>query len=153
MKWLKKGLPAVKALGQPAKGLEFAKDDEEGDGGELETQKDDVVVETNDAAMDTNEGEGSNKEGGDVDDAAAESREADNSASMKKVVPPTEDEYIWMWKVRPTFNGPIYLIHSFIHFHSIPCVAARVGDYQEDVLPLIFSGLIRILFASDIEVA
>lgn len=70
LRYLKKGLPAVKNLGAPSKPLAF-------DAGE--------------EPQDT-----------DMKDAAAEEKEAANGSQeyvRKEVVPPTEDEYLWMWKV------------------------------------------------------
>ncbi|KAH9935897.1 Brix-domain-containing protein [Epithele typhae] len=64
LRYMKKGLPAVKALGAPAKPLEFDVDDDE--------------PEPTDAEM---------KEGDDL-----------RPVERKEVLPPTEDEYLWMWK-------------------------------------------------------
>ena len=65
LRYLKKGLPAVKNLGAPSKPLEF-------DAGEEDEP------EPTDAEM----------------------KEGDEEPIVRKeVVPPTEDEYLWMWKV------------------------------------------------------
>ena len=71
LRYLKKGLPAVKSLGAPSKPLEF-------DTGEDDEQ------EPTDAEM---------KDGGDT---------AGEPIVRKEIVPPTEDEYLWMWKVWTT---------------------------------------------------
>ena len=65
LRYLKKGLPAVRNLGAPSKPLEF-------DSGEEDEP------EPTDAEM----------------------KEGDEEPIVRKeVVPPTEDEYLWMWKV------------------------------------------------------
>ncbi len=72
LRYIKKGLPAVKNLGAPSKPLQF-------DDGEAEPQD------------------------ADMPDAQEQEQEAANSSQnypRKEVVPPTEDEYLWMWKVR-----------------------------------------------------
>ncbi|RDX54304.1 Brix-domain-containing protein [Lentinus brumalis] len=70
LRYIKKGLPAVKNLGAPSKPLQF-------DDGEAEPQD------------------------ADMPDAQEQEQEAANSSQnypRKEVVPPTEDEYLWMWK-------------------------------------------------------
>ncbi|KAI8985560.1 Brix-domain-containing protein [Trametes punicea] len=77
LRYLKKGLPAVKNLGAPSKPLEF--DTEEN---EQEQQ----------ALRDMEMGEAPSQEhteGGDMNS---------EEPKQKKVVPPTEDEYLWIWK-------------------------------------------------------
>lgn len=81
---LRKGLPAVLNLGSPAKPLEFDEGDEEDEAeekraeGEMDRGEKMPDEEDEEMAQDADEGE---KKG-------------------KKVVPPTQDEYEWMWKVR-----------------------------------------------------
>ncbi|RPD64360.1 Brix-domain-containing protein [Lentinus tigrinus ALCF2SS1-6] len=70
LRYMKKGLPAVKNLGAPSKPLQF-------DDGEPQDA--------------------------DMADAQEQEQEAAGSSqdyARKEVVPPTEDEYLWMWKVR-----------------------------------------------------
>ncbi|TBU30697.1 Brix-domain-containing protein [Dichomitus squalens] len=67
LRYLKKGLPAVKNLGAPSKPLEF-------DTGE------DEEAERKDAP----------EEGMAID--------GESEAGKKKVLPPTDDEYLWIWK-------------------------------------------------------
>ena len=81
----------MKALGQPARHLEFASEDEGDTEGIDDGGKAADGVQEEDADAETNEG--------DKDMAAVENGSPTDSGS-KKVVPPTEDEYIWLWKVR-----------------------------------------------------
>ena len=60
LRWLKKGIPAVRNFGEAPRGLEFDNEDD---------PKDEAVSEN------------------------------DDSTKIKKVVPPKDDEYLWMWKV------------------------------------------------------
>ena len=81
LRWLRKGLPAVKNLGQPSKPLEFDTFDDEED------------AETKDAEM-------QNDEDNDVDESGEPISSGETSNVRRtKVVPPTEDEYLWIWKV------------------------------------------------------
>ena len=86
LRWLKKGLPAVKNLGQPSKPLEFDSFDDE-----------EETAENKDVEM--------QPEGGDNDDEIFDEndesapREDTSRQKQTKVVPPTDDEYLWMWKV------------------------------------------------------
>ncbi|KAI0352351.1 Brix-domain-containing protein [Trametes cingulata] len=82
LRYLKKGLPAVKNLGAPSKPLEF--DTEEA---EQEQQALKDVEMGNTGAQEQGE-----EAAGEI--AAAEAEEP----KRKKVVPPTEDEYLWIWK-------------------------------------------------------
>ncbi|PCH44307.1 Brix-domain-containing protein [Wolfiporia cocos MD-104 SS10] len=75
---LRKGLPAVKNLGEPSKPLEFDTF-EEGERGE------DMEMADAEATAQGEEGEG-------------EQSEDKAQAKPKEVVPPTEDEYQWIWK-------------------------------------------------------
>ena len=87
LRWMKKGLPAVLALGKPSKALEFA--DEEGE--DLPNDNDANVGE-NQKAAEREEDYGDEM---DEDDSGEDSKPAD----AKKIQPPTQDEYVWMWKV------------------------------------------------------
>ncbi|OSX63959.1 hypothetical protein POSPLADRAFT_1054591 [Postia placenta MAD-698-R-SB12] len=73
---LKKGLPAVKNLGEPSKTLEFDT---------FEEGTEDVEMATNDPKED---GKGEEE----VD------KQVEVEPKSKKAVPPTEDEYQWIWK-------------------------------------------------------
>ncbi|KAH9943805.1 Brix-domain-containing protein [Amylocystis lapponica] len=75
---LKKGLPAVKALGEPSKPLEFDAFEE-----------DDRLAEVADTQMVDGEAEGA---------GSADHPTAAEQTESKKVKPPTEDEYQWIWK-------------------------------------------------------
>ena len=75
LRYIKKGLPAVKNLGAPSKPLEF-------DAGEDEEAEPKAAQE----------------EGMAVD--------GESEPPKKKVVPPSEDEYIWIWKV-----SAVYVLH------------------------------------------
>ncbi|KAI0629238.1 Brix-domain-containing protein [Trametes polyzona] len=81
LRYLKKGLPAVKNLGAPSKHLEFDKEENEQ---EQQALRDIEMGEAgaNDGEREGEEGEASKPE----------------PPKQKKVVPPTEDEYLWMWK-------------------------------------------------------
>ncbi|EJD08536.1 Brix-domain-containing protein [Fomitiporia mediterranea MF3/22] len=85
LRWMKKGIPAVQALGQPLKPLELAPDE----GGDTEKLNDASGAEV--AVPDNSE-----------ETAAHEDEETSETEShteaKKKIVPPTKDEYIWMWK-------------------------------------------------------
>ncbi|CCM01797.1 uncharacterized protein FIBRA_03864 [Fibroporia radiculosa] len=75
---LRKGLPAVKNLGEPSKPLEFDTF-EDGDGEDVKMGE-----------------EGQEKQEPDQDD---EEEGVEKEAQVpKKVLPPTEDEYQWVWK-------------------------------------------------------
>jgi ribosome production factor 1 len=69
LRWLKKGIPAVRNFGEEPEGLEF-----------------DEVTNA------------------DQQDEEALSKD-DATTKPKKVVPPKEDEFLWMWKVRCLFYG------------------------------------------------
>ncbi|GBE86418.1 Brix domain-containing protein [Sparassis crispa] len=79
---LRKGLPAVKNLGEPCKPLEFDTFEE----GEPSTVNDVDMVD--------------GQKGGDDDADATAQSEHDAEAQKKrtKVQPPAEDEYVWVWK-------------------------------------------------------
>ena len=81
----------MKALGQPARHLEFASEDEGDTEGIDDGGKPDDGVQEEDAVAETNEGD---------EDMAAVKNGSPTDSGSKKVVPPTEDEYIWLWKVR-----------------------------------------------------
>lgn len=80
---LRKGLPAVKNLGEVSKDLEFDTfEDEE------KPPQNSPVVSSDDSAQ--------------ADDAEMTDLRDDSATSAnpsKTVVPPKEDEYVWMWKV------------------------------------------------------
>lgn len=88
LRWMKKGIPAVQNFGAPAKGLEFDTDvppegaatEEKGDSAEV---KEDAPVE-GDADAD--------------EDMEAESAAPEVPVPTQKTVPPTQDEFIWVWK-------------------------------------------------------
>ncbi|KAH8110833.1 Brix-domain-containing protein [Phellopilus nigrolimitatus] len=88
LRWMKKGLPAVQSLGHPSKPLELAPDeDEEGD----ETQQ----AEEENVSVDADiEGKADEAMGG-IDSASGRK---EGASEKMKVIPPTKDEYIWMWK-------------------------------------------------------
>ncbi|CDO77671.1 hypothetical protein BN946_scf184969.g22 [Trametes cinnabarina] len=85
LRYLKKGLPAVKNLGAPSKPLEF--DTEENQQQQQQQQEAQALkeVEMGEAAPQVEQGE-------DEDEVKLQ------EAKQKKVVPPTEDEYLWIWK-------------------------------------------------------
>ncbi|KAI0741429.1 anticodon-binding protein [Daedaleopsis nitida] len=72
LRYLKKGLPAVKNLGAPSKPLEF----DTGDDGQQESK-------------DTEMADG---------EAEAQAQASSQDYMRKEVVPPTEDEFLWAWK-------------------------------------------------------
>lgn len=86
---LRKGLPAVKNLGELAKPLEF-----------------DVFEEGEEAAATATAVEKSKGEGEDTvmdEDGVQEEKEegaGPSESNPKKVLPPKDDEYQWAWKVR-----------------------------------------------------
>ncbi|KAL1941101.1 hypothetical protein VTO73DRAFT_7313 [Trametes versicolor] len=77
LRYMKKGLPAVKNLGGPSKHLEF-------DAEEHEQEK----LALKDIEMGESAAQEQNEEG---------EKELE-PPKQKKVVPPTEDEYLWIWK-------------------------------------------------------
>ncbi|KAI0675483.1 Brix-domain-containing protein [Trametes maxima] len=79
LRYLKKGLPAVKNLGAPSKPLEFDAEENEQ---EKQALKDIEMGEAQAPSEEQNEEDATN-EGG---------------TKQTKAVPPTEDEYLWMWK-------------------------------------------------------
>lgn len=78
LRWMKKGLPAVLALGSPAGALEFAS------------------AEDDNKARDARES--------DPDDMHEDGADEEGAVRSEKVRPPTQDEYIWIWKVLSHFN-------------------------------------------------
>ena len=81
LRWVKKGLPAVKNLGEAPKALEFDVFEEP-----------DAKAESADPAQVV--GEEPPPEADDMEIAAPE-------PPARKVVPPKDDEYQWVWKVSP----------------------------------------------------
>ncbi|KAI0091751.1 Brix-domain-containing protein [Irpex rosettiformis] len=78
---LRKGLPAVKNLGEISKNLEFdIFEDEKPENSDVQPREDEDIAEQ-----------------GDGEDADAGATQA-SSVESKKVLPPKEDEYVWMWK-------------------------------------------------------
>ena len=77
---LRKGLPAVKNLGEAPKSLEF-------DTFETEEPDQKAKAPTEESAPDDGEGK-------------SEDVEMAEEAPAKKTLPPKTDEYLWMWKVR-----------------------------------------------------
>lgn len=84
LRYMKKGLPAVKNLGAPSKHLEF-------DAEEHEQEK----LALKDIEMGESAAQEQDEEG----------EKEPEPPKQKKVVPPTEDEYLWIWKVRIFFIG------------------------------------------------
>ena len=97
---MKKGLPAVLALGKPSKALEFADADEEGE--DLPNDNDAEAGEKQKAA-EKEEGSGDEMDEDDDD-------EDGKPANAKKIQPPTQDEYIWMWKVCDVYSTSTFFI-------------------------------------------
>ncbi|PAV19708.1 Brix-domain-containing [Pyrrhoderma noxium] len=77
LKWMKKGIPAVHSLGNPALPLEVA-----------HTSEDDIFEQDESPAEVLEDGEG----GEDVEKKDSTERH------LSPPPPPTQDEYIWMWK-------------------------------------------------------
>lgn len=84
---MKKGLPAVQALGQPSRQLEIAPTD-----GDDEDQIDATDMDAEGKLGNLNDEHMSVE--ADLQDAEP------NKGSKMKPMPPTQDEYVWMWKVR-----------------------------------------------------
>ena len=86
MRSLRKGLPAVKNLGEAPKSLEFDTfETEEPD--QKATVPSEEVAPSNEPAPDDSEGK-------------SEDVEMAEETPAKKTLPPKTDEYLWMWKVR-----------------------------------------------------
>ena len=83
---MKKGIPAVYALGQPARALEIASTNE-GNSSETDGQ---ALNHRGESLLTTG-------------DADKESANNDNATEPNRIQPPTQDEYIWIWKVRSLF--------------------------------------------------
>ena len=82
LRWLKKGIPAVQTFGAPPKPLEFdaaEPSEEQGAPEKEDTVKD--AEEQAEEAMETDE------------------PTSDSPKPPQKTVPPTQDEYVWVWKV------------------------------------------------------
>ncbi len=94
---MKKGLPAVKNLGAPSKHLEF--DAEEHEQEKLALK--DIEMGESGAQEQDEEGE-----------------KEPESPKQKKVVPPTEDEYLWIWKVRILLAGVATYAHDLVRSRS-----------------------------------
>lgn len=110
---LKKGLPAVKNLGEVSKPLEFDtfEDDNEEEAAKEEAAKAESTTADNE------------------DQPMEEDGEAEQPMpAPKAVVPPKEDEYQWVWKVR---NSPVRSCMGRLRFST-----ARVGDNKANLLPV-----------------
>ncbi|TDL26754.1 Brix-domain-containing protein [Rickenella mellea] len=78
LRWLKKGLPAVQKFGNPAKPLEFSEDNPE-------------IAESNEKA--------SSEESDKLESVGGQHASHDDSIDRPpRVEPPTQDEYLWIWK-------------------------------------------------------
>lgn len=94
---LRKGLPAVKNLGEVSKDLEFDTFEEE-----------DKEEQNNDTKPISNKG-GAQEGGNDGMDAPTEDS-APQQEQPKQVVPPKQDEYVWMWKASVISPSTIFLL-------------------------------------------
>lgn len=94
LRWMKKGLPAVLALGSPAGALEFAS--AEDDNNAISVEGDAAHVDEDAKARDARES--------DPDDMHEDGADEEGAVRSEKVRPPTQDEYIWIWKVLSHFN-------------------------------------------------
>jgi len=88
LRWMKKGIPAVFALGSPAGALEFASEEDDNNT---------MSVERNGARVDE-EAEARAAGESDPDDMHEVVANEDGAVRTEKVRPPTQDEYIWLWK-------------------------------------------------------
>lgn len=86
---MKKGLPAVLALGSPAGALEFAS--AEDDSNDVSVEGDTPNVNEDAKARDAGES--------DPDDMHEDGADEERPVRSEKIRPPTQDEYIWIWKV------------------------------------------------------
>lgn len=91
---MKKGLPAVLALGNPAGALEFAI--AEDDSSAVSVEGDTPNVNEDAKARDAGES--------DPDDMHEDGADEERPVRSEKIRPPTQDEYIWIWKVLSHFN-------------------------------------------------
>ena len=94
---MKKGTPAVQALGRPSKILELAPDEDR--------QSEEKQVESTESM-----GIPEEETGEEIDQEKVTS-----DGTKKRLVPPTQDEYIWMWKVN-TSSLPSNLSELRIYF-------------------------------------
>ena len=109
---VKKGLPAVKNLGEVSKPLEFDNFDEKEEKGEQKAAKE------ADEAMD---------EDGETEENADQA--AGQLKPKSKVVPPKDDEYQWVWKVR-------HLLFRLVAQY-LKCATAGVGNVKTNLLPIV----------------
>lgn len=65
----------------------------------------------------------------DAEPPAEPAEEAQTDTPVAKTQPPKQDEYLWIWKV--WFEICRFILRSFVSYYS-----ARVGDFEEDILPL-----------------
>jgi ribosome production factor 1 len=85
LRWLKRGIPAVRSHGEAPPKLEIAQEDSE--------------EETTDPLMSLKDPEN------EADSSEEQSKEEAKETPPKKVVqPPKEDVYEWQWKVRTSTN-------------------------------------------------
>lgn len=71
---MKKGLPAVQCLGQPAQALKLSRDEDDAEGDSVEEARSRNNIETN-----------------------------ETGAVSSNPTPPAHDEYIWLWKVSTVY--------------------------------------------------
>lgn len=115
MRWMKKGIPAVHSLGQPARPLEMAPEDDADDGARQGSAFTEVNVAGNADSIDNN-GQVVDTE----DDEGGKPIDLDSiKGSQRIVVPPTKDEYIWMWKVSTYFETRHYFAVLIQFLHSL----------------------------------
>ncbi|KZT39368.1 Brix-domain-containing protein [Sistotremastrum suecicum HHB10207 ss-3] len=96
LKWLKKGLPAVRNLGEAPPGVMF----DEGGESEEDEGVEDAAKDGRDSVEKGETGEEDRDEDEEMDDGEdREEKEEERKKKAKKVVrPPKDDEYEWMWK-------------------------------------------------------
>ena len=97
LRWVKKGLPAVKNIGEVAKGLEF-----------------------DTFEMSEREEKGRPAEPADEEAPSGVAEDVQMAAEepAKKVLPPSEDEYQWIWKVSRSARVPFQLAADNVHSRS-----------------------------------
>lgn len=111
---LRKGLPAVKNLGEVSKDLEFdifedQEAREDNDAGAKDQHQEEEPMD--DADEETQEG---------IDESVGATRD-----KPKQVVPPKDDEYVWMWKVCVV---RIFSVHGEVELITIIFTAGTGND-------------------------
>ena len=101
---MRKGLPAVKNLGEVRKDLEFDIFEDE----QPEKAGEEQPSEERDESM--------AEEGAERDEETGAGQAS--SSEKKKVLPPKEDEYVWMWKVCATTFVPFHDFVLMLNTHS-----------------------------------